>query len=329
MRQPYETVVAQERAGIYESHDLEATSPDGRQGFRIEHTLLRPIDGDDQLELWFVWFERGARPRVCRMDVPWERLRLGPGPHIDAGRARLERREADGELGGVSWNLHMEGGGAPLYHLGREPLYHTGFPSKKVLTPAPGLRFTGTVRLDGSAVELRDWVGLRGHSWGAQHPHSYAHGSCNLWDDGVERTVDGFTARYRIGGRPSPPMSTLVVRAPEGKRELTSPRQWLRHGTIEPTAWHIRRPRTHLVMRCEPTDLVGLRYRQPGGGERYSYSTRFARVSLRLGSALLRSGRGSLETLFPTPLPQVPLHPPASWTARDGVYDSGATVRRS
>jgi hypothetical protein len=216
-----------------------------------------------------------------------------------------------------------------MVHLGWGLLYAAGLPTPKTLTPAPDLRFSGTVWLDGHAVELQNWAGSRGHSWGSQPAHSYACGSCNLWDDGVQRVVDGFTARVLLGSRPSLPISALCVRAPEGDRELTRPWQWFRHGRFDPTAWHIRRPRTHLVMRCDPADLVGLRCDQPGGGERYRYNTSFAQVSLRIGSALVRSRCGSLETGFHRPLPEIPLHPPASWSARDGVYDSGATARRS
>ncbi len=325
---PYETVVALEQPGIYESHYLKANSPDGDLGFWIKHTLFRPVDGDACAELWFVWFERGARPRVCRADVPWDRLSLGDGPRLDAGLARLAPDRAEGELGGVRWALTLHGGGPPLRHLGWDRLYTMGFPKKKILTPVPGQRFDGTITVGGRQIELRSWVGLRGHNWGTEHAHSYAYGNCNLWDDGVERSMDGFTARIKLAGRPSPPLSSLCVRAPEGDRELTRPWHWPRHGDFGASSWHLRRPHTHLVMHCAPRDLVGLRYNQPRGGEQYCYNTKFAQVSLRLGDQLVQSRCGELETFFPKPLEAIPLHPPSSWTARDGVYDSGATARR-
>lgn len=323
MAWPFETVVALDEPGIYESHHLTANSPDGQLAFWIKHTLFCPVRGDSCAELWFVWFSRGAKPRVCRMDVPWDRLDLGEGPRIDAGAARLTPTQAEGELGGARWHLSLHGGQHPLRHLGWAPLYTLGFPKKKILTPAPGLLFDGLIHMDGHTVEVDSWIGLRGHSWGTEHAHTYAYGSCNLWDDGVPRAVDGFSTRYELSRRPSPLMSSLCVRAPEGDRDLTRPWMWLRHGRIEPTAWHIRRPATHLVMRCEPRALVGLRYNQPRGGEQYCYNTKFAQVSLRLGTTVVRSSCGELETSFTEPLPEIPLHPPASWSARDGVYDSG------
>jgi hypothetical protein len=319
---PYETVVALERSGIYESHYLKANSHDGQRGLWIKHTLFRPVDAPACCELWFVWFERGRRPRVFRWDQTWDRLTLAPGPRIDAGLVSLSPGRASGELGGVRWDLALEGGGPPLQHLGWRRLYELGFPKKKILTPAPGLRLNGEVRLDGQPVRVDRWVGLRGHNWGRAHAHSYAYGNCNLWDDGVERAVDGFTARILLAGRPSPPLSCLCVRAPEGDRELTRPRHWLHHGHIAPTLWHLRRPHTHLVMRCSPQDMVGLRYNQPAGGEQYCYNTKFAQVSLRLDDRLVGSSSGELETFFPTPLPEIPLHPPVRWSAADGVYDS-------
>jgi hypothetical protein len=328
VRPPYDTVIALERSGIYESHYLEAHSPDGRRGLWIKHTLFRPLQGEHCIELWFIWFERGQRPRVWRMDHSWDRGVLGAGPEIQAGSVRLAPGMATGKLAGARWTLRLGGAREPLYHLGWHTLYRLGFPRKKILTPAPGLRFDGVVELDGARHAVEGWVGLRGHNWGSEHAHSYAYGNCNLWDDGVSRSVDGFTARIRLGALLSPPLSALCVRAPEGDRTLTRPRQWPRHGRFGATDWQLRRPHTHLVMRCEAHDMVGLRYRQPSGGEQYCYNTKFAQVSLRLGDRVLSSRCGELETFFPTPLPEIPLHPPASWSPRDGVYDSGATALR-
>jgi hypothetical protein len=319
---PYDRVVALDRTGIYESHYLKANGADGRRAFWIKHTLFRPLQGSAVAELWFIWFERGRAARVARMDVPWERLDLDAGPRIDAGLASLTPDRAAGELGGLRWDLVLSGGQAPLLHLGPGPLYRGPFPKKKILTPAPGLRFDGRVWLDGEPVAVDGWVGLRGHNWGSEHAFTYAYGNCNLWDDGVERALDGFTARIRVFGRPSPPLTALCVRAPEGERDLTHPWQWLHHGQIEAHAWHLRRPFTHLMMRCEPGDMVGLRYNQPRGGEQYCYNTKFAQVSLRLGACILRSSCGELETFFPAPLPDIPLHPSATWTPQRGVYDS-------
>ncbi len=319
---PYDRVMALELPGVYESHYLEAHAPDGERGLWIKHTLFRPVQGEAVAELWFVWFHRGRPPRVVRMDVPWERLELGPGLRVEAGLARLEPTRAQGELGGIRWDLTLSGGQPPHLHLPFDKLYRLGFPKKKILTPAPGLRFDGTVQLDGHPVTVDGWTGLRGHNWGSEHAHSYAYGNCNRWDDGVSRSVDGFTVRIRLGGRPSPPLTALLVRAPEGERQLNKMRQWLHHGHVTPFSWHVRRARTHLVMSCEARDMVGLRYNQPKGGEQYCYNTKFARVSLRLGTSLVRSRCGELETFFPEPLPDIPLHPPASWTVRSGVYDS-------
>ncbi len=321
---PYDRVVARERAGIYESHYLKANSPDGERGLWIKHTLMRPLEAAAVAELWFVWFERGRPPRVVRSDVPWERLGFGDGPRLDAGPVSLSSTRAQGELAGIRWDLALSGAAPPILTYPWSIFYKGPFPNKKTLTPAPNLRFNGAVQLDGRRLEIGEWIGLRGHNWGTEHAYSYGFGTCNLWDDGVERSIDGASARIRLAGRPSPLLTVLCVRAPEGDRDLNRPWQWLRHGRVEPMSWQVRRPHTHLVMRTVPEHMVGLRYNQPAGGEQYCYNTKFAQVSLRLGSAQLSSRCGELETFFPEPLPDIPLHPPASWTARKGVYDSAA-----
>ncbi|MBN1336205.1 MAG: hypothetical protein JXB39_09615 [Deltaproteobacteria bacterium] len=320
---PHDRIVAVSGAGLYETHALSAHSPDGAKALWIRHTLLRPLHRPPTVEIRFVWFERGFRPRVVRADHRWERCELEEGPSIRGPDLAFSPGHASGSVGGISWDLEIRGGISPILHLPYRFLYDIHWPRKKICTPSPGVRLDGRVTLDGHPTKVEAWSGSRGHSWGGEQAASWAAGTCTVWDDATPRVLDGFTARIRIGrGLSSPSLTCLVIRDPAGDRVLNAPRHWLRHARFEATAWDVRRDDVHLSMACEPTDLVGLRLEQPRSGEGYAYAACHARVTLEVGRRAATSSCGGLETFFPKPVAGVTLHPPASWSADDGPYDS-------
>lgn len=322
MLAPHDRILAARTPGIYESHYLKANDPDRPRAFWIKHTLMHRKEGPSTAELWFIWFEGEHPPRVLRWDAPWSQLELGPGLHLQAPGIRLDPRTARGALGAVRWDLALRGPGTPLLHLPHQFLYRVGFPRKKLLTPAPALRFDGEIRLGDRAVEVRGWTGLRGHNWGTEHAPTYAYGNCQLWEDGAPRLVDGFTARIRLAGRLLPPLSGLVVREGEREHAFNRIHQWPGHGRFDPEGWELRyRPLT-LRMDAPRSPWVGLRYNQPGGGEGYCYNTKFAPTRLVFGNDEARSEQGELELFFSEPLPDIPLHPSPAWHSGDDPYDS-------
>ena len=320
---PWERFVALERDGVYESNYLKANSPDGARGLWIKHNLLRPLSGPALGEFWAVLFARGEAPVVAKREVPLESLELDPEVlRLRAGPIMLLADRATGEISDLRWDLRLTGGLAPVRHL-RGPLYRTGFPKKKILTPRPNLRFDGWVEAAGIRWDVERWTGLRGHNWGTEHAHTYAYGNCNLWDDGTAgaaRTVDGFSARVKLGARLSPWLSSLVVRDPDLERNHLL--HWLARTEVSHERWSVRWPRrlgpsVALTLTAPRDSYVGLRYAHPGGAESYCYNTKFADVRLEVGREAWTSRCGELEVLFPEPLDGVALHPSPDWTQGD------------
>jgi hypothetical protein len=48
-------------------------------------------------------------------------------------------------------------------------MYRTKLPRTKLLSPLPGARFDGSLRVDGRTIAVDGWRGVIGHNWGAQH----------------------------------------------------------------------------------------------------------------------------------------------------------------
>lgn len=326
-RDAFDRHLARDRPGLYESHYLKANSPDGQSAFWIKHNLLVPAGapGAGVGEFWLVWFERGAAPRVWKREVPLADLTLRAETlGMGGDRFHFDAFGCTGQIAGASWRLAFSGGRAPLFHFASPRLYTAAFPKKKLLTPAPNLRFDGAIDVGGRSHEISSWLGLRGHNWGTEHAFAYAYGNCNQWDDGAtDRAIDGFTARIKLGPTLSPWLSSLVFR--DGTDELSHNRfrDWLPRGaSVSADAWRLPYRDLDLAMTTTPDAYVGLRYRHPGGRESYCYNTKFADVAVTARSRRLTSRNGELEVLFASPLPGVALHPTEGWTQRDGDYHS-------
>jgi len=321
-RDEWERIVCTEEEGLYESNYLKANSPDGRWGLWIKHNLLRPTNGIGIAEFWVIISRPDGPPFVAKREVPWTELRTS-SDHISIASAsiKLSADHASGSIADMRWNLRLSGGDPALLHFPWDWMYRAPFPKKKAITPAPHLRFDGELEVAGQHISVVGWEGLRGHNWGKEHAWTYAYGNCHLWEDGERRTVDGFSARIRLpGGLKSPWLSTAVARNPDC--QLNMPSHWLDGVQLTPTSWALRGRGYALEMSAEEHHMVGLRYAHPDGAESYCYNTKFASVSWQLGPSVFHSRKGEFESLFPTPVPNIPLHPPKDWEQTQGDYRS-------
>jgi hypothetical protein len=324
-RDDYERHLARDQPGLYESHYLKANSGDGGEAFWIKHNLLVPPGGGGIAEFWFIWFRRDESPRVWKREVPVGELTLGSTELALRGdRFQLDRSGCEGRIGDASWRLKFSGGLSPLFHFASPRMYRGSLPKKKLMTPAPNLRFDGELAIAGRTVAVAAWIGLRGHNWGSEHAYSYAYGSCNRWDDAAtDRTVDGFTARIKLGRMLSPWLSSLIYWGEGARVERNGLRHWMnRSAVVEPLRWRLSYRGLELVMQGRRDQYAGLRYRHPGGQESYCYNTKFANVSVTTHTGKHTSDAGEHEVLFPEPLPDVPLHPAVGWQQADGDYQS-------
>jgi hypothetical protein len=324
-RDDYERHLARDQPGLYESHYLKANSGDNSEAFWIKHNLLVPAGGGGIAEFWLVWFRRGDAPRVWKREVPVSALTLSSTELALRGdRFRLDRAGCEGQIGDASWRLAFSGGLPPLFHFASPRMYQGKLPKKKLMTPAPNLAFDGEVTLAGRTVAVARWIGLRGHNWGSEHAYSYAYGSCNRWKDAApDRTLDGFTARIKLGRLLSPWLSSLIYWGEGAHVERNGLRHWLnRSATVEPLRWHLGYRGLELTMEGEREQYAGLRYRHPSGQESYCYNTKFANVNVTTHTGQYSSDAGEHEVLYPEALPSIPLHPSSGWQQADGDYQS-------
>lgn len=323
MTDPYDQHMSAGRGGMYESHYLKANSPCGGRAFWLKHTLFQPIEGQSCVEFWAVWFERGRAPVVAKIELDLEQVHLSAvGMGLEApGQIRLAPHVAEGGIADLSWTLAMSGGLAPLHHFRHPWMYRAALPKKKLCTPAPNLRFNGQFRLGGRRVEIQDWIGIRGHNWGTEHAWRYAYGNCNIWSDGAQRCVDGFSAQLRLAGRRTPWLSSVVGFSPHVRQNRL--RRLRLPCSVTSESWSVGWGAGSLEMTG--SEWVGLRYRHPDGSESYCYNTKFAKVHLQTHGQEVSGQLGELELMRPEPTSGIELHPAAGWDATDGAYRSDGT----
>ena len=65
---------------------------------------------------------------------------------------------------------------------------------------------------------MSDWIGSLNHNWGSRHTDAYAWGQVAGFDGAPDTFLECSTARVRVAGLLSPPLTLVVLR--QGDREL-------------------------------------------------------------------------------------------------------------
>ena len=278
--------------GFYESYFLRANHPDRPLAFWIRYTVFSPAGrpSDAEGELWAIVFDgetdhivavKEARPvSECRFSTTGLDVRIGDAT-LGAGALEGQAR-AHGHH--VRWALRFDGNDEPLLLLPRS-WYERPLPKAKALVGTPSARYIGTVAVDGRAIAIDGWTGSQNHNWGRRHTDRYAWGQVAGFDDAPGAFLECATAQIRLGPFWSPRLTFLVLR--EGGRVIAL------NGAVEAVrasaevaslSWTFD-ARGHGVrvtgsLQAPPSAFVGLRYRNPPGGEKICLNTKLARAEV-------------------------------------------------
>lgn len=195
---------APRRAGMYESFYLRAVSPEDPVSVWIRYTVHKRPGQPPRGSVWCTVFDatRG-RPFVAKLTT--DDLRVPTEGWIAVSDSRMSTADAQGTCGQASWSLRFTSAEPELRHLPKSWMYRAPLPRTKLSSPLPAARFNGTLELDGrEPIELRDWPGMVGHNWGAEHAERW------IWLHGVgfaeepEAWLDLAIGRLRVAGRMTP-----------------------------------------------------------------------------------------------------------------------------
>jgi hypothetical protein len=95
-------------------------------------------------------------------------------------------------------------------------LYRAPLQRTKSTSPIPGFGVTGTLTVDGEAIDLTGWTGMLGHNWGSQHA------ACWVWlrasGLGGDGWLDAVVGRVRVGRWLTPWTAFGMLALPGGER---------------------------------------------------------------------------------------------------------------
>jgi hypothetical protein len=266
-----------ETAGHYESFYIKACRPGGGEGIWIRHTVHKRPGAEPNASVWFVHFDAGAEaPQATKVTVPATRLSAPAGSWIRVDGAEIGPGRATGTVATdalvASWGLTFSGSAQPCKYLPADWLYEAPVPRTKFVAPFPNARFSGSLDVDGTGVDLRDWPGMIGHNWGSEHAERW------VWLEGTgfpgepETYFDAGAARVRIGPWRTRwiPSGTLVL---DGTAYRLGGLEGIRSSRISerPTRCDFRLTGRTAVVEGRVTapakDFVGWVYADPDGPE--------------------------------------------------------------
>ena len=296
------------KAGHYESFFQRANHPTRPLAFWIRYTIFSPEQRpEDALgELWAVYFdgERGHHVAV-KKEVPFRECLFDRSRFfVDVDGSRLEPGRLKGSAASsgrnISWDLSFRGEAEPLFLLPLE-LYGKKLPRAKSVVGLPMALYRGVISVDGTAIEVADWVGSQNHNWGSKHTDLYAWGQVAGFDTHPESFLEVATARIKIGPFWTPFMTPIVLRHEGGEFSLNSLGQTIRaRGSFDYFNWKFRSRSREIDVEgtiSAPRDaFVSLCYYNPPGGTKHCLNSKIASCEIKIKDK--RSGRsGAVQTL--------------------------------
>ncbi|MCB1320722.1 MAG: hypothetical protein KDK34_10740, partial [Leptospiraceae bacterium] len=301
--------------GHYESVFLRANDPLMRRALWVRHTIFNPAPGSaiskagstgTLAELWAIYFDADNGHIAVKNEFPFSTtlfardefhiripVRAVAQAEIKPGLARGSATTGSNQL---NWDLKFSahGDGArelsrPLYLL-PENLYAGSFPAAKSLVSQPLTSFSGTLRVNGRRISVRDWHGSINHNWGRRHTDRYAWGQVAGFDGAPETFLELATAQIKLGPLWTPPITILVLRRPDGNdiRLNGIARGLLAGGKFsyrqDPFTWEFRSANRDVSVRgrirAPRSDFVCLRYFNPPGGGKFCLNSKLAECEL-------------------------------------------------
>ncbi|MCC6526787.1 MAG: hypothetical protein IT373_29330 [Polyangiaceae bacterium] len=294
--------------GHLESYFIKAVDPSSTRAFWLKATIFAEVSRHGGApraplaEAWAISFDHrdGRRHVAAKHQLPlseasferdglgvrW-RTAAGESLAIEPGRTRGEVRSGGRTL---RWDLAFAGDERPMVPLPLPSLYRGPFPSTKLVTPYPDVRFTGELDAGGERWSVEGWRGMLGHNWGRRHGEQYAWSHCNQWEEDDELVLELAVARVRAGGVLLPALTIACLRHRGVDYDFNQPLALLRNrGSMDLRSVRFaaasRFGRIAGEIAADTEDFVGLYYPNPGGAMTHCLNTKLARAHLRFEAA--------------------------------------------
>ncbi len=285
-----------------ESYFLKATSADAERAFWLKATIFASADepAGAKAEAWAVAFDHRG-PQQCHvavkhtvphkkasfsdqgLGVDWQEPASGDRMHLEPGIARGAVTTRGDR---IKWDLRFAGDDRPVVPFPFERMYTGPFPSSKLVTPYPDVRFEGELGVGDDSWSIDGWRGMQGHNWGRGHAEQYAWAHCNQWQEDSPTVLEAVSARVRVGPLLTPTLTVVSLRHEGQDYYFNQPLELLRaKGDIGLRRYRFQAAskvaRIEGELEAEVDDFVGLYYANPQGEMTYCLNSKLASGRLR------------------------------------------------
>lgn len=280
-----------QRKGHYESYFIRANHPTAAKAFWIRYTIFSPKNRPEAAigELWAIWFDENMDAPIaaktefpigqCVLNPTHFNIQIGPGNSLDSVSAK-------GQSMNIEWDLSYKSDAAPLFFLPLS-LYNLPFPKAKSLVAQPFACFNGTIKVNGSSMEIDNWLGSQNHNWGEKHTDYYAWGQVSGFDDSPDTFLELITAKLKIGPFNTPFMTIMVLRHKGKEYRLNAVKNWFSaKAKFKYFKWKFECENAEVRVKGSiyaPNEaFVGLRYYNPPGGDKCCLNSKIAACEITI-----------------------------------------------
>ena len=281
--------------GLYESYYLTAHSPKGDRALWIRYTVHQRPGHERTASLWCTSFDAARPPLAGKITVGAGEVDTAAGALVRIGEGELTPGHARGRIASptldAEWALAVSGAEDELRHLPADWMYGGPLPRTKALTPRPGARFDGHLRVAGEDVPVDGWTGVVGHNWGAEHAERWIWLHCgDFAGHAADTWLDVVLGRVRIGPLVLPWLASGAVSVDGERTALGGPAR-ARATRVDETPSDARFVLTGDRLRVEgrvtsaPGQIVAWRYASPDLDERHSAHCSLADLEIQVRRA--------------------------------------------
>ncbi|MFP5297594.1 MAG: tocopherol cyclase family protein [Actinomycetota bacterium] len=264
-------------------------------GVWLRYTLTAPQDADPYCEVWGAVFDpKGGMSFAAKDRFGIDRLGAfgrDDGAIVRIADSWLSENHLEGSVssrdGMLDWSLGFEPADRCFQHL-PQPLRRRA--ERKVSTlcsPNLSVPFTGTVKVNGRALEFDGDTGCQTHRWGRAHANTWAWSHCSVFDAEDDAVFEAVAAKAPVGLFPGPTLTFLYLSLDGEDIALNELRPALgaKSSYTMPT-WafsaHNEEFKVVGAARTHPARLLQVRYSDPDGSERYCANSEIADLALEV-----------------------------------------------
>jgi hypothetical protein len=263
---------------------------------RYTITAADPRYGDPYCELWgFVFDPSGDRSFAGKTRYGIDQL--GAHGRDDGAIVRIDGAWlADNHLEGavessgrsLSWSLDFEPSPRCFHHIPQPLRRRAERTVSTVCSPNLDTTFSGTIKLDGEAIDLEAEPGCQSHRWGRKHASTWAWAHCSQWDGDDAAVFEVVAAKAPLAGFVPGPTLTFAYLSLDGRDLAFNELRWVRRAKSSyemPTFSFSARNDSWKVVgagRAHPERLVQVVYTDPDSTLRHCANSEIADLALEV-----------------------------------------------